>query len=603
MTAPIVHNTAEATRAVEANTTPRMRHLALLRAYVAGTQYDSRPKWHDKSVPVWEREPAIIWMAAQGAITSNEDLLLGEGRYPAVTTAPEEDNGDDDEALDEEPSEELDRFIRSVERESKLRAHTREQYANAQSVGTAVGIFGARKGRLFAECANAEFCTAELDVDDTVLRLEIRYPYVDVSWDDSLKQWRARALIYRRVIDDKRDVTFLPGVATADCIEPVWREDPKRSGPHGLGFCPVIWHRFRSVARLTSEEDGHAIHEQLRDEIDAYCVQASMRHEGAVYSLPQRYETGVDPGYNPTGTIDVGRVMAASAKGGVVNPIDNPATGLYREAVPASALPNGARKQGPGYTWQYANPESKVGQLEAGDLTSLAETMAELRARICETLAWVPLNPEDVKFAASLSGKALERIMARQINRVAKDRDGFGEGYMLRAYSMLLRIAQRVGAGLKTRGITEALPLLATFLDGVDWADPPLELRWGAWFQPIPEDDEKLVSMTKASYDAKFITLRTAVEKLSRTFNIENVDAYLESLEEEREQRQEEEILVLNKGIDAMHAGLDDDATGTHAAGREGDAKANPRSGGDRASAPAKAKAKARGGRNRPSKR
>jgi hypothetical protein len=218
-------------------------------------------------------------------------------------------------------------------------------------------------------------------------------------------------------------------------------------------------------------------------------------------------------------------------------------------------------------------------------LQALADTMAELRARVSETLAWVALNPEEIKFAAALSGKALERIMARQLNRVAKDRDGFGDAYLKPAYCMLLRIASKVGAGLKTRGAAKALPVLATFEKLSDgWADPPLSLRWGTWFQPVPEDDKFLIETVTAAFTGGFITKRTAVEKLSRTFSIENVDAYLESLEEETEEREAKEAEKLKESIAMMQE--DAHAASGVRAGRA-NPKANAGSGGGGAAASA----------------
>lgn len=547
-----INGQSEARKAVEANTTPRMLHLTRLRQYVDGSQYEGRPSWWDKSVPIWDREPCVVWHAADGAITSNEDLLLGEGRYPAVTTKPDEDQGDDTEALKEDPSEVLDRFAVAIEREALLRAHLRQAYRDGQSVGTCVGLFGVRMGRLFSESIQAEFVTATKTAEGAVESLEVRYPYVDLKRDER-GEWHAKAFLFRRLIDANRDVTFLPAEAQPDGLEPKWQEDPSKAIAHGLGFCPVVYHKFRSVSTIVHEVDGHAVHEKLTDEIDAFNFEASMRHKGAMYSLPQRYETGVEPGYNPTGETSCDHPNLVATNDG--KPYVPGANSIREQYKRPSQQIQGARKQGPDEVWQYDSAEVKVGQLELNDgsLQALADTMAELRARISETLAWVALNPEEIKFAAALSGKALERIMARQLNRVAKDRDGFGDGYLKPAYCMLLRIASKVGTGLRTRGAKKALPLLATFDQLSDgWADPPLSLRWGTWFQPVPEDDKLLIESVTAAYQGGFITRRTAVEKLSRTFGIENVDAYLDSLEEEAEEREAKEAKKLKESISMM---------------------------------------------------
>lgn len=588
MTEPVIQKADEAAKAVAAHTTPRMRRMSLLRAYVRGDQYAGRKSWYDKSVPVWEREPCVIWMAPEGVITSNEDFLLGDGRYPTVTSRPEEDDGDEDERLDEESSKLLDRLIRGIEQQADVRAHQRQQYYNAQAVGSCVGVFGARNGKLFADTADAEFCVWTLDANEDVVSLEIRYPYVDI-FKDVQGKWTARCRIFRRVIDQQSDITFLPAEGRPDGVEPnQWSEDPAKSVRHGLGFCPVVVHRFRTVSSIVSEPDGHAVHERVLDELDAFNIEASTRHEGAMYSLPQKYEIGVDPGYNPTGEMPAGMLTPASTDGGPIDRL-NPTTKHYSNPV-AIAVMRGSRKQGPGFVWQYQDPNTKVGQLEvdAGALEALANTMSDLRARICESLAWVPMNPEEVKFAAALSGKALERLLARQMNRVAKDRDGFGHGYLLKSYCMLLRVAQATAGGLKTRGLQKAKSVLDSFATG-GWDSPPLSLQWGAWFLPIPEDDQKLVETTKSAYDAKFITRRTAVTKLARTFGIEDINAYLESLEEETEERNEHETKALAAGIARLHSGLgdDDDDPKSNRGGRREDEEQDPGGGGGGAPAPA----------------
>lgn len=559
-----IHGQEDAQRAVVANVTPRMLRLGLLRRYVTGDQYEGRPKWTTRDVPVWDREPAVIWMAPDGAITSNEDLLLADGRYPTVTTRPDEDEADEDEALDEESSEQIDRLLRSIEREANLRSHCRAAYTDAQSVGTCVGLFGARNGRLFAETIQAEYATAEFDGCGAVTKLTIQYPYVDVSRGPQ-GEWRASAKLFKRVIDATSDTTFLPGEATTDGIEPRWVVDKSKTAQHNLGFCPVLYHKFRLVSSIVNDTDGRAIHSRSTDELDAFNLEASIRHEGAVGSLPQKYEIGVEPGYNPTEPVSQNLIVYAQPGGGRFDPHSPP----KERFTSYTGAPPGSRKAGPLWVWQYSDPNVKIGQLELnpGALQALADTMADLRARICEQLAWVALNPEEIKFAAALSGKALERLMARQLNRVAKDRDGFGNDYLRASYCMLLRIATKLGpAALKTRGLKKAHPALLTFESIADgWSDPPLTLQWGAWFQPNAQDDKALVEMVNSAYDGGWIMRRTGLDKLKRSFNIENVDAYLESLEEEAEEREAKERDDLAGSIANAHEKLNAQSAGKRA--------------------------------------
>lgn len=86
------------------------------------------------------------------------------------------------------------------------------------------------------------------------------------------------------------------------------------------------------------------------------------------------------------------------------------------------------------------------------------------------------------------------------------------------------------------------------------WCPPSITLKWGSYFAPDSDDDAKLVDCAISAHDGGLITLRSAVERVQRTFNIENVDQYLETLEEERTAKQER----LAADMHAMGGNLDD---------------------------------------------
>ena len=71
------------------------------------------------------------------------------------------------------------------------------------------------------------------------------------------------------------------------------------------------------------------------------------------------------------------------------------------------------------------------------------------------------------------------------------------------------------------------------------WSPPVITLKWGAYFAPDSDDDAKLVDTTIKAHDAGLVTIRAAVERIKRTFAIENVDQFVEALEEEAQAKQE----------------------------------------------------------------
>jgi hypothetical protein len=77
------------------------------------------------------------------------------------------------------------------------------------------------------------------------------------------------------------------------------------------------------------------------------------------------------------------------------------------------------------------------------------------------------MDPENVKFAATVSGKALEVLKQRQLDRCDQYRADFGERFILPATNMLIRIVAKVKLGARVPGIKRALPIL-TKIGGSD---------------------------------------------------------------------------------------------------------------------------------------
>jgi N-methylhydantoinase B/oxoprolinase/acetone carboxylase alpha subunit len=72
----------------------------------------------------------------------------------------------------------------------------------------------------------------------------------------------------------------------------------------------------------------------------------------------------------------------------------------------------------------------------------------------------------------------------------------------------------------------------------VPWLKPSLALRWGSYTKLDGDEQQQIVDATIKSHEAGLITLRMAVEKLAPIYGIENVDAVLEALKKEGEEKQ-----------------------------------------------------------------
>lgn len=444
---------------LRANTSPRFRKLEWLETWVEGTQYASKAcDWFDDAVPLWERRPCIVYPAVSLAIQSYSDLLFGEKQFPSFSSMPGEDEEDDEAGLDEDSSKTLDRFVTKHHQLCSFKAYCRDGLAAAMGSGTTVGVHGHRNGKPFAELIPAKWCTRTKDVNGETLTLEIKYPYLE-EYKKADGKWAVRVKLYRRVIDATTDTTYLPADATEDGREPFWQADPAQSVLHNLGFCPVVWYAFMKGCQPINVDDGKAIHELTTDEIHQHDLARSQWHRCSLLSEPQVVEMGVAPGYNPTGE---GRpaVVPSTEQGGYVGP-GNPVTGGYVVGGNAES----ARKKGPGYVWSYPSDQTKVEVLETSSdaLEAQHANVSDLRIKVQEALCVVFLDPENIKFAATTSGKALEAIKQKQIDRCGQYRDDLDEHFLQPSISMQLRIAQRVGKALKVPLIAKVLPILAKF--------------------------------------------------------------------------------------------------------------------------------------------
>lgn len=543
----------KARAALQANLSQRYRRMDRLESYVAGTQYGGRPHFSCSDVPMYDRAPSIVYPIVRSAIWSNVDLCLGDGRWPTITTGTsEDDEAFDDAGLSEQDSETADRFIEGVAEQSRLPMRARELLKAAHACGTAVAICSVRKGRLVVDTTLAKWCKPTFDPADPaiVTSLEIRYPYLEEYQDKAESKPAMRCMLYRRVIDAEADTTFLPVKADEEGAEPppsAWRPDPAKTMVHGFGFCPVVWHKHLAECSTVDDIDGRAIHADLLDEIDELNFGLSQRHVAAmVAASPPVIETGVDEDHNPSA---MGREPTT-----IWLPGDDDSMRQWRPR-PAQATA-AARKRGPSVIWRYPNEMSKVEHLVIpGDaLKPSDDDCRDIRSKLAEAMAVVFTDPENMKTAADISGRALREHHKRQVERCDSIRDDFGDGMLLPLVGMLLRICVTLGGRgqadrLRVPGLAKTLPILEkgtqtiVYDDGAErseWEPPIMRLIWPDYFTPSESECKEVVDATLTAKDGGLITLRTAVERVKGIFGIGNVDQYVDALEKEAEKKANE---------------------------------------------------------------
>ena len=557
---------------------PRAIELDTLDRYVSGKQYEGRKvEWLDETsrTPLFERKPVINYKLVATAIGSHVDFVLGEGRWPLLTSGTSEDDTkiDEDWGLSREDSEVIDSFINVVlVKFARLKRVAREMLSSAMASRSVAVVCSVKKGRLTAETVKAGWCVPTLDELGECVKLEISYPYIDDYYDDTPRRWETRCMVYRRVIDDKTDITFLPAIGRADGAKPSWTPDPKKSGSHGLGFCPVIWYPFMRKCASAQTVDGVAIHDDQLREIDCLNMSLSQKQRASIVSGdPQAYETGVGPDENPApmggatrGTVDP---QAAGPDGKPIGVFKSVPTG-----GPQFGPAGNRRMRGAGVMWRYTNEHSKVGYLELGQhaLTGIAEHAHDLRGKLSEAFWAVLIDPTELRMHAALSGKALAFLYSRQTAFDDGVRDDFFDNGLSPLVSMLLRMVYVLGSrnpkSLYLPGVVKVLPVLSNFMadtagddgepnGGSVWMPTKLDAVWGEYFPPDPQDQLYTVQLTAAAKKEGLATTQMCVEKLSSAgvFETANAASVVDAIKEEKADAMKEQQNLLHTSLGVLN--------------------------------------------------
>jgi hypothetical protein len=94
---------------------------------------------------------------------------------------------------------------------------------------------------------------------------------------------------------------------------------------------------------------------------------------------------------------------------------------------------------------------------------------------------------------------------------------------------------------------------------------PSLHIKWGSYSKPDPTEEKSIVDMVRIALGGSgggepIITKRVAVETIRPFFNIENVDALLDELEEEAQARQDKALEQTTAEASALHKLANGDA-------------------------------------------
>jgi hypothetical protein len=559
--------------------TPRAIELDMLDRYARGAQYDGRaPDWFDNTIDatIFERRPAISYKIVGTAIGTHVDFVLGESRWPLLTSGTSEDDStiDDEWGLDEDESSSLDAFVnRVLVKYAAIKSVAREMLTLAMGSRSVAAVVSVKAGRLCAETIKAGWCTPTLGDLGECQKLEISYPYIDPFWDDARNIWSSRCMLYRRVIDAVSDTTYVPVEGRPDGRKPVWVVDKIRTVQHGLGVCPVIWYPFRRGCANAQTVDGVALHDNQTREVDCLNITLSQKQRASITSGdPQAYETGVGEGDNPapSGSRTTGMSLPVGAAGA-----DGKVVGAYQtQASPRFQPAGGARKRGAGIMWRYPNENTKVDylQLDPGSLAAMSEHGKDLRGKLAEAFWAVLLDPTELKMHAALSGKSLAFMFSRQTAFDDGVRDDFFEHGLAPLVHLLLRTVYILGKknprSLYLPGVKKILPILERFMqetagdDGASnggsiWMPCRIDAVWGPYFAPDEQDQLFVVQLVAAAKEAGLTTLQMCLEKLSSAgvFEIGDAASVIKAIQKETAERMDQQSTILHDSIGVLNGG------------------------------------------------
>jgi hypothetical protein len=538
------------------NKTARFRAINALESIYEGKQYEGRPDWwtgrkgdRGEAVPLRERKPCIVYRLPKASCQQVVRFLFGDKRFPKISVSsvkdePEPDDSDDAVSsptkrevykatpdplfpeLERAEADFLTDWIAKLVEHASLEPMMRAIALKAIACKTAVVVVEVDRGEFRLTLPRPQDCWAKFadgEVTHEVERLLWCYEFDKEVADETGKPVTKRH-VFRREWDAK-NVYLYDDVQLEHGKEISWGE-PKPV-PHGLSFCPALW--VRNEPEYGQGVDGRSLIEDLGEEFEALDMALSRRHQGIIYlGVPQLVETGVEAGDGPSAD---GRKSTSPGYGTGEAP-------EYKVAAPA-------RRIAPDSVWTYEGKEVDVKLLETSGKAFEVGTahVNDIRSRLLETMGVVLTSMADtvsrVTQGAEMSARFLALAHAPLIALVQEYRHSWWPYGLRPLLLMLMRTTLELAATDQTLlipGTQDAVKLLGKFKaeDG-KWLGPQMRPHWGKFFDPSNAELKTGVEAAVAGKDGKVISCRTAAEFVSHDFGVDNVEAELDEIEDDKE--------------------------------------------------------------------
>lgn len=464
-------------------------------------------------VPLKLRRPSAPYRLARVVVNSFTALLFGQGRWPLVRA-----HGD--------PATED--FAQALEREANLRT----TMIRARAVGGSVGTVGLSwryyEGKPRVQVHNGKhLCVHEWADREALVPSHVSelYTYADEAWDEDRKRFVVKWFWYRRDWTEVADILFHP-IEYDRNEDPEFVIDEQRSFFHGDGICHFVW-----IQNLPEDEeseiDGQPDYAELYESFESIDVLKSVVVRGATLNLDPTLVLKLDP--------DI------VARFGISKGSDNSLNvGLSGDA-------------------HYM-------ELAGTSINAGCELVTKMRDSILEAAQCVVPDPNQVA-ASGTSSVALKVVHAPMLSKTDLLREQYGEGLRRLLQAMVdvararlatteqvpvideeappaegeesfdevvpyIDLPPRIDKEIETDEMTGETTEVERVIDRAPGAGGAIELDWGEYFNPTPNDRQQAVNTLQVAVAGKIMPQQSAAEEVARMFNRDRHEEWKRLLEE-----------------------------------------------------------------------
>lgn len=464
-------------------------------------------------VPLRERRPSATDRVGKIIVNRFTDMLFGGHRFPALNSY-------------DPLTQDFSRTLADV-------ANLRTTAIQLRDIGGSVGTTGLSwcyiGGKPIVEAHNGKnLCVHEWESRTELIPRHVSEVFLfdQDDWDDRKRKWVRNLYWQRRDWLPNADLTFKPALFDRNA-DPHWEIDESRSVQHDDGLCHLVW-----TQNLPNSEDidGFADYDGQLENMDKLDELVSVIMRGATLNLDPTVVLGVDPDLLNRRGISKGSDNALVVGTG--------GTASYMELNGASLVAGNALVK-----------DRKASILDACQCVVLdpATLAAQGVSSVALRLVFSPMTAKSDVHRTQY-GSAIKRVseymvaVARQKTRT-KVFGADAQGNLVE-HEQEIRLPPRVEEQPVVDPITEEVLGTKTVRIARDPGEATeIDVAWSDYFKPTPADRQtETTTLSTATGGKKVISQRTAVEKVSATYEVDPTEELVRIRQEEAQDAERRSI-------------------------------------------------------------